>query len=135
MQYHTDSAGPDAAAFRVGFVKAIAVASRARLNEVIFLVHTLQMLQGGVFEEVLGQRFVGALAKNKVAGVEGVRVHLETERLRSAVDAAVVFAPFVSEKLLMKALADRRAVDLIYVPWAQEERLVYLERFPNSVQV
>ena len=60
MQYHTLSIGPDVAAFRTAFARAIAEASRTGVNEVILIVHTLQMLQGGVCEEVLGERFVAA---------------------------------------------------------------------------
>jgi len=135
MQFHTDSAGPDAAAFRSGFDRAIAEAVRTGLNEIILLVHTLQMFQGGVFEEVLGQRFVDALVKNKVTGVGGVRVHLETERMKSQAIAAVVFAPFIAEKLLARTLADHRTAALIYVPWAPEERSSYIQRYPASVQI
>jgi hypothetical protein len=90
------------------------------------------MLQGGVFEEVLGERFTSSLAKNKVAGVEGVRIHLETERVRSAAGNAVVFAPFVSEKLLTKLIADNRTKELVYIPWAEPERDAYLKRHPAS---
>jgi len=133
--YHTHSIGPDANAFRPAFAKAVAEASHSGLNEMIFLVHTLHMLQGGVFEEVLGERFTAGLAKNKVAAVQGVRIHLETERVKSAVARAVVFAPFVSEKLLAKALGDFRAADLVYVPWAESERDGYLVANPASAQI
>lgn len=135
MQYHTHSMGPDAAAFRRAFAKAIAEASATGLNELIFLVHSLQMLEGGVFEEVLGEKFVAAFAKNKVAAAQGVRLHLETERVKSAADTAVVFAPFVSEKLLAKAIGDYRTKGLVYVPWADSERDAYLARYPNSTQI
>lgn len=135
MQYHTHSMGPDAAAFRRAFAKAIAEASATGVNEVIFLVHSLQMLEGGVFEEVLGEKFVAAFAKNKVAAAQGVRLHLETERVRSAADAAVVFAPFVSPKLLAKAIGDYRTKGLVYVPWAETERDAYLALYPDSAPV
>lgn len=135
MQYHTHSMGPDAAAFRGAFAKAIAEASATGANELIFLVHSLQMLEGGVFEEVLGEKFVAAFAKNKVAAVQGVRLHLETERVRSAADGAVVFAPFVSEKLLAKAIGDYRTKGLVYVPWAEAERDAYIAHYPTSVAI
>ena len=62
-------------------------------------------------------------------------MHLETERVKSAANAAVVFAPFVSEKLLAKAVADHRTKDLVYVPWAEAERDAYLARYPGSAQI
>ncbi|MBS0412187.1 MAG: hypothetical protein JSR86_19860 [Proteobacteria bacterium] len=135
MQYHTDSSGPDAAAFRRAFARAIAEASATGVDEVIFLVHSLQMLEGGVFEEVLGEKFVAAFAKNKVAAAQGVRLHLETERVTSAANAAVVFAPFVSAKLLAKAMGDYRTKGLVYVPWAESERDAYAAAYPNSTQI
>jgi hypothetical protein len=135
MQYHTHSMGPDAAAFQRAFAKAVAEASSTGVKELIFLVHSLQMLEGGVFEEVLGEKFVAAFAKNKVAAAEGVRLHLETERVRSAANAAVVFAPFVSEKLLAKAVGDYRTRGLVYVPWAETERDGYIARYPTSVAI
>ena len=134
-QHHTYSVGPDVAAFQRACVKAVDLAQASGLNEVILLVHTLQMLQGGVCEEVLGEKFVTALAKNKVAAIQGVRIHLETERVKSAANRAVVFCPFVSGKLLAKALADYRTADMVYVPWAATERDAYVASYPNSVQL
>ncbi len=84
---------------------------------------------------MLGEKFVAAFAKNKVAAAQGVRLHLETERVRSAADTAVVFAPFVSEKLLAKALGDHRTKGLVYVPWAETERDAYIARYPTSVTI
>ncbi len=83
MLYHTHSIGPDATAFRAALARAVSEASNSGLNEMIILAHTLQMVEGGVFEEVLGEKFVAAFAKNKVAAISGVRVHLETERIKS----------------------------------------------------
>lgn len=135
MPYHTHSMGPDAAAFRTALAQAVALARASGHNDLIFLVHTLGMLQGGVFEEVLGEKFVTAFAKNKVASVQGLRVHLETERSRSAANKAVVFAPFVSSKLLAKTFADYRTHDVVYVPWAESERDDYLKAHPGSIQI
>jgi len=135
MQYHTHSVGPDAHAFRMAFGAAINLARQSPFHEVIVLVHTVQMLQGGVCEEVFGEKFVAGLVKNKVAGIEGVRVHLETERVRSTATTAVIFAPFVSERLLAKAIADRRSQDIVYIPWAEDERSAYLDRYPDSVRL
>lgn len=135
MQYHTNSIGPDAAAFQLALVKAVSEAQRSGLKEMILLVHTLKMLQGGVFEIVLGKKFVAKFAENKVAMIDGVRIHLETEKIRSAAGRAVVFAPFVAGKLLAKALTDYRTEDLIYVPWAAVERAEYLASYPASVQI
>jgi len=135
MQYHTKSSGPDVAAFRAALAKAVSLATGSGVNEIIFLVHTLQMLDGGVFEEVLGERFVAAFAKNKVAAMSGVRTHLETEKIQSTCDRAVIFAPFVSSKLLAKVIGDHRSADVVYVPWAREELAAYTADHPTSVQI
>ncbi len=135
MQYHTNSSGPDVAAFRTALAKAVSLATGCGVNEIIFLVHTLQMLDGGVFEEVLGERFVAAFAKNKVGSISGVRAHLETEKIQSACDRAVMFAPFVSSKLLAKVIGDYRSAGVVYVPWAAEELASYTATHPTSVQI
>lgn len=135
MQYHTNSTGPDVTAFRNALAKAVSLATSSGVNEIIFLVHTLQMLEGSVFEEVLGERFVAAFAKNKVGAVSGVRTHLETEKIQSACDRAVMFAPFVSSKLLAKVIGDYRSADVVYVPWAPEELAAYTADHPTSVLI
>lgn len=79
----------------------------------VFLVHTIKMLKKGVFESVLGKKRVAAFAKHRFLAINGVTVHLETEQIRSGHDRAVIFAPFVSSKLLAKALSDPRAADVV----------------------
>jgi pyrroloquinoline quinone (PQQ) biosynthesis protein C len=48
---------------------------------------------------------------------------------------AVVFAPFVSEKQLVKALGDHCTTELVYGRWAESEWDRYPACNPASVQI
>jgi len=131
MLYHTNTHGPSEAGFRAGIMKAISEAMANGTNSVLLTTHTLENLKG-VMTSVLGEDAVKAFAKAKIATVENVTIHLETERIRSSFSNGVVFAPFVSPTLLAKALADPRATDSVYVPWAEAELQAYMEAHPTS---
>lgn len=134
MQYHTNSIGPDADAFKRGMAKAIALVEESGTKQMIFLTHTLQNLDG-VPKDVLGDDFVKALAKDRVIAIDELRIHLETERTKAPVAKAVVFAPFVSSELLAEVLKDYRTAELVYIPWTIEERDEYRASHPDSKQI
>ncbi|WBY02408.1 hypothetical protein PE066_02415 [Ramlibacter tataouinensis] len=131
MLYHTDTHGPSESGFKAGIMKAAAEAQANGTNEVLLLAHTLDNLKG-VVAAVLGDDFVAALAKHKQVVVGPVTIHLETERIRSAFVKGVIFAPFVSSKLLETAIKDHRGTDIVYVPWAESELLTFVEAHPES---
>lgn len=134
MRYHTNTHGPSEAAFKSGFLQAISEASANGTNEVLLLTHGLENLHG-VITSVLGESAVKAFEKTRVANAGDVKIHLETERIRSAFSKGVIFAPFVSLKLLAVAAADYRATDVVFVPWAESELQTYVQTNPTSVQL
>jgi hypothetical protein len=133
MQYHTNTHGPSQAGFKAGFLKAISEASNGT-KEVLLLTHTLQNLQG-VITSVLGDSEVKAFEKLRVVNVGNVKIYLETERIHSAFSKGVIFAPFVSLKLLEVAAGDCRATDVVFVPWTASELQTYVQSTPASVQL
>lgn len=134
MQYHTNTHGPSEAGFKTAFLKAVAEAASSGTNEVLLSTHSLNNLQG-VITSVFGVPVAKALEKTKKATVNGVTIFLETERIRSSFSKGVAFAPFVSPSLLAVLLADPRATDVVYVPWASTELADYVQNHPSSVQL
>ena len=134
MQYHTNTHGPSEPGFKAGFIKAISEATANGTNQVLLLTHGLQNLQG-VISSVLGEASVKTFEKTRVATNGKVTIYLETERIKSVFSKGVIFAPFVSSKLLAVAAADYRATDIFYVPWAESELQSYVQNNPASVQL
>lgn len=133
MPYHTNTTGPDENGFLNGFKKALSLAVGDGTNEVLISIHTLDNLKG-VISNVLGEDFVKSLKKHRKVSVQGVTVHLETERTKSAFQKGPILGPFVSLKLLNKLMSDYRATDVVYVPWALKERDQFLQDNPDSEQ-
>ena len=135
MNYHTNTHGPSEAGFRTGFLKSISEASSNKTNQVLFFAHSLKHLQVGVCNSVLGQATVKSLAETKTVTLGTVTIYLETERTKSVFLKGVIFAPFVSHKLLEVAATDYRGTDIVYVPWALEELQTYVQNNPASIQL
>lgn len=134
MQYHTESSGPDADAFARALAYALNLAQSCDCKDVIFLTPTLKNLDG-VPKDVMGSIAIKSLIKKRVISENGVNIHLETERTVSSPKQAIVFAPFVSPKLLAKAIGDFRMVDLVYVPWTPQELAAYKAAHPASIVI
>lgn len=134
MNYHTNTYGPSEDGFKTGFVKAIAEATTNGTNQVLLLTHGLQNLQG-VITSVLGEAAVKNFEKTRVAKAGEVTIYLETERIQSVFSKGVIFAPFVSPKLLAVAASDYRATDIVYVPWAESELQSHVQNNPASIQL
>lgn len=134
MQYHTNTWGVNDPALAKALKQAISTASSNGSNEVLILVHSLDMLHGAL-ESVLGALFMKAFLKDRVAKSGNVTVFLETERVTSQFKSGVIFCPHISTKLLQGALSDYRQTDIVYVPWAESELAEYIKMYPTSVEV
>jgi hypothetical protein len=131
-RYHATTHGPSKEGFIIGLLKAVDVAKANGTNEVLLSVHTLSNLEG-VIRDTLGEDVLKRFTKERVGEMDGVKIHLETEKIRSAFSKGVIFAPFVSTKLLTKLEGDFRGTDIVYVPWAETERDAYVAANPSSV--
>ena len=135
MFYYTVTAGPSEAGFAAGFRKAIDLTFDSEANSLVVLVHTTGWLRNDVAKRVLGPRNSKLLARYKCAAYAHLAIHLETERIKSPCDRAVFFAPFISRKLLAKVTVDRRASDIVYVPWEQEDLHAYIANHAESAPI
>ena len=120
MLYHVETAGPDIEGFRTGLANAIKIAMDNGCNQVAIAVHGKTNLSG-VISDAIGEAAVNLLQKNGSFQFEGVTIHLMTERIKSGLREGVILATHASTKYLNKLLTDRRATDVVFVPWAPEE--------------
>jgi hypothetical protein len=126
MLYHTTNTGPHATDFRQALATAIITASNNGTNEVLIYVHGKTNLDG-VVSEVIGERAVKALQKpGGTIASNGTTIYLETDRIRSTFRSGIIVATHLSTKSLNKVLSDRRATDIVYVPWVPQELQDYL---------
>jgi len=126
MLYHTKTFGSSIEGFQSAFAMAFARAIENDTNEVVIFVHGKTNLDGTISDAIGG--IANKLQKKGVTKIGVVNLFLETERIKSAFRSGVIIASHVSIKLLGKILADQRATDVVYVPWASEELNDYLEK-------
>lgn len=120
MLYHIDSPGPSIEAVQLAFSMALRIAIENELNEIAIFVHGKTNLDG-VVSDALGSIATKLQKPNGTVQIEGITVFLETERVRSKFQSGVLIATHLSTKVLSKVIKDRRATDVIYIPWAPEE--------------
>ncbi len=87
----------------------------------------------GVITSTLGADVVKRFEKDRHAKVNGLDLLLETEKIKSAFKNGVIFAPFVSAKLLSRIRKDPRASDVVYVPWNDAELAVVKKEKDSAV--
>ena len=124
MLYHTKTSIPSIESFQNAFGMAMAKAIENETNEVVIYVHGKTNLNGIISDAIGG--IASKLEKNGETKIGCVNLYLETERIKSVFNSGVIIASHISTKLLGKVLADPRATDTVYVPWASEELDNYL---------
>ena len=132
--YHTGTTGPSTEGFGKGLQQAVNLAKSNGTNQVLLTVHTLTNING-IIRTILGEELFRLFSDQRLLNVEGATVHLETERIRSAFQHGVFFAPFVSLERLAALQKDYRATDIVYVPWALEELSAYRAAHGESVEI
>jgi len=125
MHYHTKISAPSIEAFQNAFAMAMAKVIDNDTNEVIIFVQGKTNLDGIISDAIGG--IATKLQKSGATKIGSVNVFLETEEIKSTFSSGVIIASHVSNKLLGKILADPRATDTVYVPWASEELDDYLK--------
>jgi hypothetical protein len=115
-------------------LKAVELAKSNGTKQVLLSVHTLSNLSG-IIQTTLGAPVLKRFTKERLAQIDDVTVHLETERIKSAFVRGVIFTPFISTKRLAELQNDYRATDIVYVPWAPKELESYKTNHKGSVQI
>lgn len=127
--YYTDTAGADAEAIRLGIAYAVNLATS---GQCALAVHTKRQLDAPIFTDVLGADTVREL-KNDGRSIIKRTMFLMTERIdpRDFMRGPVV-AVHINLKFLQNIARNRKATDLIYVPWLRDELRSVLSLYPGA---
>ncbi|MDF3831439.1 hypothetical protein P3W85_00455 [Cupriavidus basilensis] len=106
---------------RGGSVMGLAVHSKSNLD--------------GVFRTVFSEQVIKALDRDNRLDLKGVTIQLLTEKIQVRKLEGPVLAAFVAPEKLGKIIACHGVTDIVFVPWAVEELVAYVETHPGSQEV
>lgn len=115
---------------REGLVAAVAIAGELGGSELGVAVPAAGNLMGTV-EQILGAARVAALARHGHVRIGELELILVTHR-RPPPRALPVLACFTSTAQTHELARSPHVTALVYVPWADEERSVFLAAFPQA---
>jgi len=132
MLYHAATTGPSAKAFRLALALAIRLSQKNGSHQVAIAVAAKSSLDG-VVSDSIGKNAAKTLRNpNGVIQVYGITLYLMTKLISSNFENGVILATHVSTEFLDTLLTDRRATDLIYLPWTPQELAGYLEKYKST---
>ena len=121
-------------ALGAALVETAKLAASNGYDEAAIAVHTKTNLTG-ILSDVLGESGIKELGDGKV-NIKGIDFFLITEQIRAtSFNEGPVLAAHISLEYLDEVMHDSRATDVIYVPWAQEEREEFASSNPNANKV
>ncbi len=133
MLYHATTTGPSIEGFQQALDFSMQLAKNNGTNQVAIAVHVKKDLYG-VVRDSIGRQAVKELQKpNGTIHFNGETIFLITKLIPSNFTNGVIVAAHASTKYLNTLLLDRRATDIVYVPWAQKEMETYLKNNESTV--
>jgi hypothetical protein len=133
-RYHTTSIGPDEEALRAAFMKCGDLLKARRCAIMGLAVHTKNNLDG-VVSNVFGKDVVRVLDRDNRLELKGMVIQLITEKIQIRRLEGPVLAAFIDPKKLDSIVASSGVTDVVFVPWAAEERADYLKMYPDSKEI
>ena len=132
--YYIDSYGSDTQLFVRGIAQLITLAKSSKFRQAAIAVHNKRRVQNSIiFEEAIGKAAVKNLVDGKVI-IDGCTVYLLTERIDpSSFIQGPILASSISTKFLRQVLKNRKATDIVYVPWTPEELEEFKRDNPNAI--
>lgn len=129
--YHTNTSGPDVDAVRAALRHAASLATKSEADVVLY-VPSIKNFRHGTIEEAIGKQAVEALVANEPVRIGGAQVRLRVPRRLTVVRPSVTVACHLPSDLVEGAVRALTDGDLVFVPWAPEERDDYLVAHPDS---
>lgn len=132
--YYIDSYGSDTGLLLRGITKTVSLAKSSKLSQAAVAAHDKrQVLGSNIWEEAIGRAATKSLGAGKVI-INGYTMHLITERI-DPMDfiRGPILAAAISLKFLEKVIKNRKATDVIFVPWAPEELTEFKQTHPDAI--
>lgn len=133
-RYHTTSVGPDEEALRAAFLKCGDLMKARGCTVMGLAVHTKNNLDG-VVRSVFGEDIVRVLDRDNRLDLKGIVIQLITEKIQIRRLEGPVMAAFIDPKKMGKIVAASGVTDTVFVPWAAEENVGYLNAYPDSKKI
>src|ERR1044071_8494598 len=120
--YYIDSFGSDTELLVRGIAKTIHLAKSSNLSQAAVAAHDKKQVSGSnIWEEAIGKAATKSLGAGRVV-INGCTFHLLTERIDPAgFISGPILAAAIATKFLEKVIKNRKATDIIFVPWTPEE--------------
>lgn len=133
--YYIDSYGSDTELLVRGIHKPINLAKSSGLSQAAVAAHDKRQVSGSnIWEEAIGKAATKNLGAGKTIIINGCTMHLLTERIdpinfiRGPILAAALGIDF-----LEKVIENRKATDIVFVPWTPEELEEFKQNHPDAI--
>lgn len=132
--YYIDSYGSDTELLARGIAKTINLAKPSKLSQAGVAAHDKRQVSGSnIWEEAIGKAATKSLGAGKVI-VNGPTMHLLTERIDPTNSIrGPILAAAIGTKFLEKVIKNRKATDIIFVPWTPEELEELKQNHPDAI--
>ena len=132
--YYIDSYGSDTELLVRGIAQTLRLAKSSQLTQAAVAAHDKRQVSGSnIWEEAIGKAATKSLGAGKII-INGCTMHLLTERIDPAnFTRGPVLAAAIGTKFLEKVIKNRKATDVVFVPWTPEELEEFKENHPDAI--
>lgn len=132
--YYIDSYGSDTELLVRGITKTVSLVRSSNLRQAAVAAHTKnQVRKSNIWEEAVGKSATKELADGK-AVINGCTMHLMTERIDPAgFVQGPILAAAIATYFLNRVIKNRKATDIIFVPWTPEELDEFKRSHPDAI--
>jgi hypothetical protein len=132
--YYIDSYGSGTDLLVRGIVKTVSLAKSSKAPQAAVAAHDRRQISGSnIWEDAVGKAATKSLAAGKVI-INGCTLHLLTERIDPGdFIRGPILAAAISTKFLEKVIKNRKATDVVFVPWTPEELEEFKRNHPDAI--
>jgi hypothetical protein len=132
--YYINSYGSDTQLLVRGVAQTVSLAKGSKFRQAAVAVHTKdQISRSNIWEEAIGKLLTKNLAKGEI-NIRGCTFYLLTERIDPAgFIQGPILAAAINTKFLNRILNNRKATDIVFVPWAPQELEEFKRDNPDAI--
>jgi hypothetical protein len=133
--YYIDSYGSDTELLVRGIVKTVSLAKSSKLSRAAVAAHDKKQVSGSnIWEEAIGKAATKSLGTAGKAIINDCTFHLITERIDPAdFIRGPILAAAIATKFLERVIKNRKATDIVFVPWTPEELEEFKRNHPEAI--